>query len=209
MFLSVSFNKYNFLKQIVFIFFVISFAGQLLSAPKIKINEKYDDFDGVGSRQFNILTCGGIPLQRISGYFRQDNSSPIIYLNFKSYSNFEYHETVEFRFEGDPKKEVFKITTKNYDTKYYPPVNKYSNVHKYHTNLTYFDEDGVFEKIADKYYELAENKEKKDKIVLIYRSRSSDNTILYTGQGGCAMRADRAKILKQTYKDSLRFMKEN
>ena len=67
----------------------------------------------------------------------------------------------------------------------------------------------VFKKIVDKYSQLAQEKRDRDKIEIIYRTRSRDNTILYSGEGGCAMRADRARLLKEIYDDSLKFMQEN
>ena len=186
-----------------------NFSPNLFAAPKIKIDETYDEFDGVGIRRFGMLYCANLPLQSVRTYFRTSNEFPFIYLTFLSYNNFEYHETLEIRFKDDPDKEIFTITTKDYETEYVGPVNQYSNVRKYYTYLTYYDSNMVFKKIVDKYSQLAQEKRDKDKIGIIYRTRSRDNTILYSGEGGCVMRADRARLLKEIYDDSLKFMQEN
>lgn len=188
------------------IFNIFLFVPNTLAAPKIKVTETYDEFDGVGIRKFDVLSCAYLPLKSISAYFRTSNEYPFIYLTFLSYEEFQYHETIEIRFKDDPDKEVFTISTKDYDTDYYGPINQYSSVRKYYTTLTYYDSNMVFEKIVNKYSQLASGQKNKKKIEMIYRSKSRDNTILYSGNGGCNMRADRAKVLKETYDSSLKFM---
>ena len=185
-----------------------NFSPNLFTAPKIKIDETYDEFDGVGIRRFRMLDCRYLPLRSVRTHFRTSNEFPFIYLTFLSYNNFEYHETVEVRFKDDPDKEIFTITAKDYETEYVRRANQYLN-DKYYTYLTYYDSNMVFKKIVDKYSQLAQGKKNKDKIEIIYRTRSRDNTILFSGEGGCSMRADRARLLKEIYDDSLKFMQEN
>lgn len=199
------------MKKIFSIFLVLSFicSPNLSAAPKINVEETYDEFDGVGERRFEMLSCRNLPLKSIRTYFRTSNDYPFIYLTFRSFKEFEYHETIEVRFKDDPDKEIFIITTKDYETEYVGPVNRYSNVRRYHTYLTYYDSNMVFKKIVDKYNQLAQGRKNKDKIEIIYRTSSRDNTILFSGDGGCSMRADRARLLKETYDDSLKFIQIN